>query len=351
MSQVLKAGRLERRAREIVENLNGSWGRGKGMCVCPAHDDRSPSLSVTLGRTAILFHCFAGCSNEEVIAALGRRGVRARDLFDGGGAALAEPQPRQEGPDRNARRVWAVSARLRDSLAERYLSGRSIREFSAELRFDNQTPLGPRDRVRFLPAMIAAVRTDLGVIAVHRTFLDPEGGGLARFQQPRRALGSLGTGAVRLAPPRDGVLGLAEGIERCRRCSSFGFPAGLRSATSASVWSPSPTECASFTSFWITTPGAIWPRRERARLTSAKIGALCRTGRTGSVSTGTTSFKSGRLSEDDPMKRGGGFGPDESRRTALGLVRRFPCSLLPLSLCPFPLNRWCSRQPANSPLG
>lgn len=213
MSQVLKAGRLERRAREIAESLNGSWSRGKGMCVCPAHDDRSPSLSVTLGRTAILFHCFAGCSNEEVIAALGRRGVRARELFDGGGTLLADFRPRQDGPNRNARRVWAVSAPLRDSLAERYLLGRGVREFSPELRFDNQTPLGPRDRVRFLPAMIAAVRTDLGVIAVHRSFLDPEGSGLARFQQPRRALGSLGTGAVRLAPPRDGVLGLAEGIE------------------------------------------------------------------------------------------------------------------------------------------
>jgi hypothetical protein len=212
MSQTLRAGRLERRAREIVESLNGSWSRGKGMCVCPSHDDRSPSLSVTLGRTAILFHCFAGCSNEEVIAALGRHGVRARDLFDGSGAPLADPEPRKEGPDRNARRVWAASAPLNDSLAERYLLARSIRQFSPELRFDNQTPLGPRDRVRFLPAMIAAVRTDLGVIAVHRSFLDP-GGGLAHFQQPRRALGSLGTGAVRLAPPRDGVLGLAEGIE------------------------------------------------------------------------------------------------------------------------------------------
>jgi len=213
MSQVLKDCSLERRAREIAERFNGYWSRGKGMCVCPAHDDRSPSLSVTLGRTAILFHCFAGCSNEEVIAALGRRGVRARDLFHGGGAPLLEPQPRQEGPDRNARRVWAGSGPLNSSPAERYLSGRSIREYSPELRFDNQTPLGPRDRVRFLPAMIAAVRTDLGVIAVHRTFLDSKGSGLARFPQPRRALGSLGTGAVRLAPPRDGVLGLAEGIE------------------------------------------------------------------------------------------------------------------------------------------
>jgi hypothetical protein len=213
MPHALQTHRLDRRAREIIESLEGQWGRGKGMCVCPAHDDRKPSLSVTLGRKAILFHCFAGCSNEDVIAALGRRGVRARELFDGGGLPLDQAPTRDEGPDRNARRVWAVSAPLRGSLAERYLSGRAIRQFSPELRFDNQTPLGPRDRVRFLPAMIAAVRTDLGVIAIHRSFLDPLGGGLACFDQPRRALGSLGTGAVRLASPRDGVLGLAEGIE------------------------------------------------------------------------------------------------------------------------------------------
>jgi hypothetical protein len=76
MSQVLKAGRLERRAREIAESLNGSWSRGKGMCACPAHDDRSPSLSVTLGRTAILFHCFAGCVNGGRIPCQ-RGGVKA----------------------------------------------------------------------------------------------------------------------------------------------------------------------------------------------------------------------------------------------------------------------------------
>jgi hypothetical protein len=213
MPHALQTHRLDRRAREIVESLDGHWGRGKGMCVCPAHDDRKPSLSVTLGRTAILFHCFAGCSNEDVIAALGQRGVRARDLFDGGGAPLEHAPARDDGPDRNARRVWAVSAPLRGSLAERYLAARAIRQFSPELRFDNQTPLGPRDRVRFLPAMIAAVRTDLGVIAIHRSFLNPQGDGLADFDQPRRALGSLSTGAVRLASPREGVLGLAEGIE------------------------------------------------------------------------------------------------------------------------------------------
>ena len=69
MPQLNNAHQLERRARIIVESLRGTWRQGKGMCCCPAHNDRTPSLSVTLGRKAILFHCFAGCSNEDVIAA------------------------------------------------------------------------------------------------------------------------------------------------------------------------------------------------------------------------------------------------------------------------------------------
>ena len=82
MPPLNNAHQLERRARTIVESLQGTWRRGKGMCCCPAHDDRTPSLSVTLGRKAILFHCFSGCPNEDVIAALDRLGVRSCDLFN-----------------------------------------------------------------------------------------------------------------------------------------------------------------------------------------------------------------------------------------------------------------------------
>src|SRR3546814_4680603 len=38
---------LETRARKIVEQLGGTWSRSRGMCCCPAHDDRTPSLSIT----------------------------------------------------------------------------------------------------------------------------------------------------------------------------------------------------------------------------------------------------------------------------------------------------------------
>ncbi|MDF8334413.1 DUF7146 domain-containing protein [Novosphingobium cyanobacteriorum] len=219
-----KVHQLERRARTIVESLGGTWRQNKGMCCCPAHDDRTPSLSVTLGRKAILFHCFAGCSNEEVIAALDRQGVRSRDLFDGSGAVAAD-RPEKSAFNSNARRLWHSATAISDSPAEGYLAQRGILRASDQLRYLGRTPLGPRGAVQFLPAMLAAVTTDIGIIAIHRTFLDAPSAKLAGFDRPKRALGSLGYGAVRLAPPAAGRLGLAEGIESALSAMQlFGIP-------------------------------------------------------------------------------------------------------------------------------
>jgi hypothetical protein len=224
MPQLKNTHQLERRARAIVESLKGTWRQGRGMCCCPAHDDRTPSLSVTLGRKAILFHCFAGCSNEDVIAALDRHGVRSRELFDGSGAGTADRQ-NQGDFSPNARRLWHSASAISDSPVERYLAQRGLQRASDQFRFLERTPLGPRGAVQFLPAMLAAVTTDIGIIAVHRTFLDAVSGKLAGFERPKRALGSLGCGAVRLAPPVQGRLGLAEGIESALSAMQlFGIP-------------------------------------------------------------------------------------------------------------------------------
>ena len=79
--------------------------------------------------------------------------------------------------------------------------------------------------MRFLPALLAAVRNDLGIIALHRTFLEFKTFTVARFDGPKRALGALGRGAVRLHGPRGGKLGLAEGIETALSARElFGIP-------------------------------------------------------------------------------------------------------------------------------
>ena len=224
MSQSHRRSALEDRARKIVEALGGNWSRSRGMCCCPAHPDRTPSLSITLGKRAILVHCFAGCTNEAVMQGLGKAGVRISDLFDGTGEAIT-PMPREDIADSNALRLWRDASILSDSPAARYLAGRAITTSSPDLRFHPRMPLGPKGAVRFLPAMVAAVRNDAGVLALHRTFLDPAGRGLASFGGPKRALGSLGSGAVRLAFPRGGRLGLAEGIETALSAMQlFGIP-------------------------------------------------------------------------------------------------------------------------------
>src|SRR3546814_1570609 len=117
MSQIQGRETLEARARKTVEALSGTWSRSRGMCCCPAHADRTPSLSITLGKRAILVHCFAGCTNEAVMQGMAKLGVRISDLFDGTGGPVASA-PRYEIADRNALRLWREASLLAGRPAE-----------------------------------------------------------------------------------------------------------------------------------------------------------------------------------------------------------------------------------------
>lgn len=46
-------------------------GQDKWIACCPAHEDRSPSLSIKESDGTILMKCFAGCSIEDVCGAMG----------------------------------------------------------------------------------------------------------------------------------------------------------------------------------------------------------------------------------------------------------------------------------------
>mgnify|MGYP003708637697 FL=1 len=206
-----KISSLEATARRICESRGGKWSGTKGMARCPAHDDRTPSLGISLGRQAILFHCFAGCDQQSVLAALAREGFEAPALFSGSATTNEPESTSTRKPSAAALRIWRDAQPLRASPAKAYLESRGILAASPALRFHPRTPLGPKGRARFLPAMIAAVSLDEGPIAIHRTFLS--GNTKAAFDKPKRALGALGESAVRLFAPASGKLGLAEGIE------------------------------------------------------------------------------------------------------------------------------------------
>lgn len=53
-------------------------GPDKWTACCPAHDDKSPSLTIKDTGDRILIHCFAGCPLSEIVAAIG---MDLRDLF------------------------------------------------------------------------------------------------------------------------------------------------------------------------------------------------------------------------------------------------------------------------------
>lgn len=49
-----------------------SRGHGQYMACCPAHEDRTPSLSIRdAGDGRILVNCLAGCSTEDVLSSIG----------------------------------------------------------------------------------------------------------------------------------------------------------------------------------------------------------------------------------------------------------------------------------------
>ena len=68
-----------------LAKLQGVRRVGNGyMAFCPAHEDKSQSLSLCERNGNILLNCFAGCSFEAVCAALG---IEPHELFSDNGAA------------------------------------------------------------------------------------------------------------------------------------------------------------------------------------------------------------------------------------------------------------------------
>ncbi|MCK8458332.1 DUF7146 domain-containing protein [Sphingomonas faeni] len=200
---------VEHQADRIVRQLGGKWQGDFAMCRCPAHADGTASLSVRVGERAVLFHCFAGCTADAIMTALRSGKILA--------PADHNPGQRQESKaDHNkvAVAVWRHAQPYVGSLADRYLRSRAIVPDGINARFDPRCQFGSGAAKAFAPALIVPIEEDAGVVAIHRTFLRPDGRGKAEMSEPKWMLGNPGSGAVRWGGvPTDGVLRLAEGVE------------------------------------------------------------------------------------------------------------------------------------------
>jgi len=220
-------------------------GKNRWIGHCPAHEDREPSLSIRLtfdGR--VLLHCFAGCPIEAVLSALG---LEFRDLFDGArrGAFEAWPPPPYQGeakPDEKRRkalqRLWGEAIPLESKGAElgrRYLEARGLNLKAIlpglqNLRFHPSLEYREGGKVLgVLPALLARVEhPQHGLVALHRTYLSPDGRGKAQVPSPKKLTKAVFEGAtkgaaIRLYPLEGEALALAEGIETALAVREAGF--------------------------------------------------------------------------------------------------------------------------------
>lgn len=200
---------IEQDADRVVRQLGGKWHGAYALCRCPAHADSTASLTIRVGDRAVLFHCHAGCSNESIFAALRSGKILAPSDHDPG-------QRRESKADFNklALSIWRFADPFAGSLAEKYVRSRAIIPDGVTARYDAKCQFGAGEAKAFAPALIVPIEEDAGVVAIHRTFLLPDGTGKADIDEPKRMLGNPGSGAVRWGGiPSDGILRLAEGVE------------------------------------------------------------------------------------------------------------------------------------------
>ncbi|WP_226353782.1 DUF3987 domain-containing protein [Pseudonocardia sp. ICBG601] len=152
-----------------VRRQGSSW-----RALCPAHEDRNPSLSISRADTGnALVNCQAGCSIEDVLAAVGLRTAdlfvdrqdRPRDVWRGSGDPVQLPRPATGRAEQRPQRRTVATYSYRDE---------DGRELFQKLRYDPKDfrqrrrdgtggwswSLGDTRRVLYrLPEVVAAVKT------------------------------------------------------------------------------------------------------------------------------------------------------------------------------------------------
>jgi hypothetical protein len=212
-------------AREVAMALPNARRAGQDWrCQCPLHGGHS--LTLADGRDGkLLVKCFGGCDWRDIFAEL-----RSRGLIDGG----PDINPEREAKLRRRReaetkakieKLRRGNSRARDlyrrgkpaarTLVEVYLRSRGYTDpVLPILRF---LQFCPHRNGKYYPAMIAPIVNVAGEqIAIHKTFLKPDGTGKAALpkEEQRETCGPVKGGAVRLGPVRPGVpLTIGEGIE------------------------------------------------------------------------------------------------------------------------------------------
>lgn len=234
------SGRID--LQSIVKETRATRHSGGYLGHCPAHRDRTPSLSIGSGEGGkLLLKCHAGCEFTQILQALGIADGDAR-ISPLSALQTATDDRKSE---RAVKRIWNDTALVQPGdPVDRYLRrtrGLALDEIPLDLRFhsdldfwmqkagpDPDDPF-PFECVGSYPAMVAAVRNlDGKLVGIHRTYLTSAGEKLREsrdgrlIEKPRKQrsifAGATRGGAIRLGEMAHlGLVG--EGIETCLAAS------------------------------------------------------------------------------------------------------------------------------------
>ncbi len=136
-----RADVLLARLEGVIQTKPDAWSAR-----CPAHEDRSPSLSIRQTADKVLFHCFAGCAADDILAAVGLRWTNLYpDRWRAAHAAAVAPNRRR----RQAQRVLIDGI---DIEVERTI----LRIAAADLRARKAMSIEDRGRVEVARLRVAA---------------------------------------------------------------------------------------------------------------------------------------------------------------------------------------------------
>lgn len=204
-------------ARSLTLSLGGRWHGRCGAAPCPIcqPDRRIGQNALTLADAPggrLLAHCKkSGCSFADLARAMGLApGDFPRPDPAELARAAAEARAEAEKRARQALALWREAVPIQGTPAAAYLRNREITcDLPASLRFHPEVWHGPT--ARRWPALVALVE-GCDLLAVHRTWIRPDGAGKADLDPNKAMLGGVQGGAVRLLKAQ-GRLVVAEGIE------------------------------------------------------------------------------------------------------------------------------------------
>lgn len=104
-----------------------STGQGRWVACCPAHQDKTPSLSIREAEDGrILLHCFSGCSVDAVVSAIG---IELSDLFPEDSRSIGHANPeRRPFPAEDILRCLNLEAIVVSCAARTIMDGKTLND-------------------------------------------------------------------------------------------------------------------------------------------------------------------------------------------------------------------------------